>query len=337
MKKFVTMRFNIKSRISYSQSTFNTPKSIMSIFILLQKMVTGEKFYKKQSRVYTFRKSIKIILSCINGILPRVVFAGLFATTAGAQPTAGAKLPVTSGPMTHPWQVPSPLFKSEAYFTNLKDGAQVEMPYRVTFGLSGGWGLAPIAKPTGGKSGHHHLLIDESLPMNFEKALPFNNKYLHFGKGQMETVLNFEPGTYSLRLLLADNQHLLHLVYSKPIKITVTRKNTSTDPKTLIAKNITFLNLPSNGVLTSPFRLQFHASGYNIAQPAQLENDTGHFRLTLTPQTTGKSVEINFFNGETEAWFAPPKGAYTLSLNLMSNTQTDKQLVESATATVQVN
>jgi Domain of unknown function (DUF4399) len=50
-------------------------------------------------------------------------------------------------------------------------------------------------------AGHHHLLVDRDLPLNFDKPLPFNAQYVHFGKGQMETVLDFKPGTYKLRLL----------------------------------------------------------------------------------------------------------------------------------------
>ena len=44
----------------------------------------------------------------------------------------------------------------------------------------------------GGKSGHHHLLVNRDLPLDFKAALPFNEQYIHFGKGQMETVLTLE-------------------------------------------------------------------------------------------------------------------------------------------------
>ena len=63
----------------------------------------------------------------------------------------------------------------------------------VRFGLCGAWGLAPISKVVGGKSGHHHLLINRDLPLDFKQALPFNEQYMHFGKGQMETILNLPP------------------------------------------------------------------------------------------------------------------------------------------------
>ena len=124
----------------------------------------------------------------------------------------------------HPWIAVMPRLAAEAYFANLVDGEKIETPFLVKFGLSGGWGLAPIAAPMGGKSGHHHLLVNRDLPLDFKQALPFTDQYIHFGKGQMETVLNLAPGNYKLRMLLADDKHLPHFVYSKPLSITVIKK-----------------------------------------------------------------------------------------------------------------
>lgn len=254
-----------------------------------------------------------------------------------AQPAATPPAKAATGnPLDHPWQVPSPRFTSEAYFTNLKDGDRIETPFRATFGLSGGWGLAPISKPMGGKTGHHHLLLSTDLPLDFEKALPFNDKYMHFGKGQMETVLTLEPGTYGLRLLLANSKHVLHFVYSKPIKVTVTRKNSDVDPKSLSKKGISLLNLPPDAKLTAPFRLQFHASGLNVAHLSQQEKDTGHFRLTMTPKSGEKPAEIDFVNGQTEAWLSPPPGPYTLKLDFMDNVNAGKALADSVSSPVRV-
>ena len=57
-------------------------------------------------------------------------------------------------------QTPSPE-GAKVYFINLKDGAEVNSPFLVQFGLSG-MGIAPagVEKPN---TGHHHLLIDATL------------------------------------------------------------------------------------------------------------------------------------------------------------------------------
>lgn len=192
-----------------------------------------------------------------------------------------AQAPATKADKPHPWQTPPPRLTAEAYFTNLKDGDRIETPYVLKFGLSGGWGLAPIAQAGRARSGHHHLLVNRDLPLNFKEALPFNEQYIHFGKGQMETVLTLEPGTYTLRMLLADQKHLPHFVYSKPATITVTKKN-AVDPATLSVKGLSMgLEGP---VLKTPFRVQFHASALNVAHQAQKIPDTGHFRPPRRPR-----------------------------------------------------
>ena len=81
-----------------------------------------------------------------------------------------------------PWQAPARQGTADAYFLNLEDGAKIETPFRLDFGLAGAWVLAPITSPSASTSGHHHLLANRDLPLDFKKALPFNDQYIHFGK-----------------------------------------------------------------------------------------------------------------------------------------------------------
>ena len=265
------------------------------------------------------------------------IFAALVPLVCLAQikpaPPATSAQPA---PALHPWQASARQGTADAYFVNLDDGAKIETPFRLAFGLGAGWGLAPISSPSSGKSGHHHLLVNRELPLDFKKALPFSDQYIHFGKGQMETVLTLEPGTYTLRLLLAYDKHVPHFVYSKPIKITVTLKNKVIDPKTLVKKGISLQNVSADAKLTSPFKLGFHASGLSVAHLSQAEKDTGHFRLTLTPQGGGKPAELDFINGQTEVWLTPPPGAYALKLDFLDNANPGKTLADSVTLPVRV-
>jgi Domain of unknown function (DUF4399) len=255
-----------------------------------------------------------------------LVFLGL----GGLAVLAHAQSP---SPELHPWQAALPRLTAEAYITNLHDGDKIETPFLLKFGLSGGWGLAPIAKPARAKSGHHHLLVNRTLPLNFTEALPFNDQYIHFGKGQMETVLTLAPGTYTLRMLLANDKHLPHFVYSKPMTITVTQK-TSTDPKSLSVKGIAVS--VAGPVVNPPFRVRFHASALNVAHVAQQVADTGHFKLTAIPKDPSKSVEFDFTEGQTEVWLAPPLGDYTLKLEFLDNMNPAKALMAPVSTTVKV-
>lgn len=262
------------------------------------------------------------------------IFTAIFSGPCQAQSPAAPIKMVSTPASLHPWQAALPRLTAEAYFTNLKDDAKIETPFRATFGLSGGWGLAPISKPIDGKSGHHHLLVDRDLPLDFKTALPFNDQYIHFGKGQMETVLTLEPGTYNLRLLLADDKHLPRFAYSKPLKITVTRKNKDTDPKSLVTNGIRLLNIEPDSTLRGPFRVQFQASGFNVAHLSQKEKDTGHFRLTLTPANGGKPAAMDLVNGQTEVWLSPPSGNYAMKLDLVDNLNPGKTLAETLAVSV---
>ncbi|MDH4450755.1 MAG: DUF4399 domain-containing protein [Rhodoferax sp.] len=251
----------------------------------------------------------------------------LFAASAVCSQTA-----VGSAGSLHPWQAPLRAGNAESYFTNLQSGDRIETPYLLKFGLSGGWGLAPISQPIGGKSGHHHMLVNRDLPLDFKAALPFNDQYIHFGKGQMETVLNLEPGTYTLRMLLADSKHLPHFVYSKPLKVTVTKKN-AIDPKSLVQPGLSIML--AGAEQKAPLRVQFHASGLNVAHVVQQEKDTGHFKLTVTSKS-GAVAEMDFVEGQTETWLAPPPGDYALKLDFVDNLNPKRMLTGPATATVKV-
>ena len=104
-------------------------------------------------------------------------------------------------------------------FSNLRDGYRVYSPFKVEFAVRG-MGVAPAGKKLDG-AGHHHILIDRSLPRDVSAELPFDDKHKHFGKGQTSTVLDLPPGKHTLRLLFADHQHRPYYVFSDQITVEV--------------------------------------------------------------------------------------------------------------------
>ncbi|MDT8999789.1 DUF4399 domain-containing protein [Paucibacter sp. APW11] len=234
----------------------------------------------------------------------------------------------------HPWLVPPPQMAKSAHFTNLSDGARIETPYLVKFGLTG-MGIAPITKAQE-KTGHHHLLINRELPMNFAQPLPFNDQYVHFGKGQMETVLTLKPGDYTLRLVLADHRHVPNFVYSKPLKITVTKFNADQSIEALSQPGVSLMLPKSDGGVALPVQVMFHASKLNVSHLALKEKGTGHFRLNIAAEG-GRSEQIDFAGGETEAWFKPPRGRYQLKLDFVDNTDPSKVLHSSPVSTLDLS
>jgi hypothetical protein len=250
------------------------------------------------------------------------VAALFYSANASAQAKAPAPAPAPAHDaaelVSHPWVVPAPVRSPVSYFTNLSDGDVRESPVVVRFGLSMR-GIVPAGK-TAGRAGHHHLLVNQDLPLDFTQPLPFTDKYMHFGKGQMEAVLNLAPGTYRLQLLLADQGHIPYFIYSKPLTLTISKQNKDVTPATAQGPSRVEILSPANGkTVTTPFRVQFHASGFNISHAEANVPDTGHFRLTMA-RAKHKPEVMNFTGGQTEVWLKPPADRYSMKLELVSNT-----------------
>lgn len=113
---------------------------------------------------------------------------------------------------------------AEAYIIEPADGAVVQSPLTVRFGLRG-MGVAPAGIEFA-HTGHHHLLVDvEELPP-LDQPIPADDRHIHFGKGQTEVSIELTPGRHSLQLLLGDHLHRPHdpPVLSPRIHVTVEGK-----------------------------------------------------------------------------------------------------------------
>ena len=217
----------------------------------------------------------------------------------------------------HPWVVAPPKPDPQAYFTNLQSGARVQSPFVAKFGMSH-WGIAPAGQPLT-LTGHHHLLINQALPLDIQAPLPFSERYVHFGKGQMEAILTLPPGRHTLRLLLADDKHRPHFVFSPSLAIEVLPGVSPLDASYGQVPALELIGLTEGQVLTRPFRLLFHASGLNVAPRSTKLAGTGFFRVRFTARPGGAVTDIAFPNGQTEAWFSPPRGNYVVQLLFETN------------------
>ena len=102
------------------------------------------------------------------------------------------------------------------------DGEVLRMRrFKVWFGTRN-FGVAP-AGVTKANTGHHHLLIDTTLPP-LDEPIPNDKQHLHFGAGQTEARMELPPGKHTLQLVLGDAKHY---PFNPPLvseKITVTVK-----------------------------------------------------------------------------------------------------------------
>jgi len=90
------------------------------------------------------------------------------------------------------------------YFMEPMDGATVESPVKVKFGLKG-MTVRPAGELVAG-TGHHHLLVDVPGPKSGD-PIPADASHLHFGKGQTETEVKLAPGAHVLKMQFADGLH----------------------------------------------------------------------------------------------------------------------------------
>lgn len=126
-----------------------------------------------------------------------------------------------AGP-TYAGETPAPE-GAEVYIISPEDGATVSSPLTVVFGLKG-MGVAPagIEKE---KTGHHHLLVN--TPMlegeDLDFSIPADDNHIHFGGGQTQTVVELDPGTHTLQLLVGDQNHVPHNppIFSGVVTVTV--------------------------------------------------------------------------------------------------------------------
>lgn len=117
-------------------------------------------------------------------------------------------------------QQPEPLPRPEIYFRAPANGAMVSSPFAVVFGLRH-YGVAPAGVNLA-RTGHFHILVNVEPPAPGE-IIPADGRHIHYGAGQIETTLELSPGTYTLRLVLADHEHRVigpDLV-SRPLRVTV--------------------------------------------------------------------------------------------------------------------
>jgi hypothetical protein len=128
-------------------------------------------------------------------------------------------LPLAAAAQSQPAASPP---KPQVYFRAPANGATVSSPFAVVFGVRN-YGVAPAGVNVS-RTGHFHILINSEVPAP-GALIPTDSLHRHFGGGQIETELALAPGTYTLRLVLADHEHKVigPDLASSPIRVTVRR------------------------------------------------------------------------------------------------------------------
>ena len=225
-------------------------------------------------------------------------------------------------------------------FSNLRDGYEVASPFLVEFAVRG-MGVVPAGTKMSG-TGHHHILVDRTLPPSISDKLPFDNSHRHFGKGQTATTIDLPPGKHTLRLLFADHDHVPYFVFSREIAITVRGPRAST-PRPAIepaqfeascerwyqdevsrprpaGEPLYFANLRADEPLTSPINLRLAVDGLGVSARGGPADKTGHFVVEVLAAGTRAVVQTyNLANGATQVNAFLGVGDYRLRLHFVND------------------
>ena len=97
------------------------------------------------------------------------------------------------------------------WFIEPKDGATVHTPFLIKLGMSG-YNLRPAGQGGDRSSGHHHVIVNTGPVPNGE-GVPFDGagatpRFIHWGAGQTEAMVNLPFGRHTLTAQFADGTHL---------------------------------------------------------------------------------------------------------------------------------
>jgi hypothetical protein len=114
------------------------------------------------------------------------------------------------------------------YFGNLEDGSNVESPFKVDMKAEN-LIVEPSTMGVTEGHGHFHIIVDASLASPSE-PMSKDAKHIHYGAGEMETVLDLPLGQHTLILQFAKGDHVPYdpPVYQQ-ITVNVTKVNTVVD------------------------------------------------------------------------------------------------------------
>lgn len=112
----------------------------------------------------------------------------------------------------------------KVYFGNLEDGTNLESPFKVEMKAEN-LIVEPAALGVNDGHGHFHILVNTPLA-GPSGPMPKDEKHIHYGDGQVETILDLPVGQHTLILQFAKGDHV---PYDPPIyqqvQITVTKQN----------------------------------------------------------------------------------------------------------------
>ena len=82
-----------------------------------------------------------------------------------------------------------------------------------------GYSVEPAKNGVNPGKGHHHLIIDESIPRDLRQPVAKDDTHIHMGDGSKCKTINLTKGQHTIRALFAQGNHV---PYNPPVTAAVT-------------------------------------------------------------------------------------------------------------------
>jgi hypothetical protein len=149
------------------------------------------------------------------------------------------------------------------------NGAKISGPVKVCLSTSG-VEVEPAKMGVNQGKGHHHLLVDVSLPRDLSKPIGKDANHIHMGDGSKCKKLNLTAGKHTIRALFAKGNHV-------PYNPALTAKVSIE-----ILSSVTITSPPKGAMVTSPVKVCLSTSGVEV-EPAKMgvNQGKGHHHLLV--------------------------------------------------------
>lgn len=114
--------------------------------------------------------------------------------------------------------------KASTFIVSPENENTVYSPVTIKFGIKN-FKIGPAGQDIH-KSGHYHLIIDQTSELSMNTPIPYDKHHRHFDKGESEITLPLSPGKHTLQLVIGDEEHEpFEQLVSKKIVIEVISDN----------------------------------------------------------------------------------------------------------------
>ena len=204
-------------------------------------------------------------------------------------------------------------------FVSPADGAVVPSKFDVTM-MANELTVEPAGE-INPNAGHFHILVDTDFVPAGDIIIN-DAQHIHYGKGQLTTTLELEPGEHVLRLQFANGAHVAldGPQYQDTITVTVASDAAAATSQTAKAR-VYFVSPTDGATVDARFDVVMAAAGLIVEPSGKINPNAGHFHILVDTDfvEAGETIitddqHLHFGKGQAVAKLELPPGEHVLRL-----------------------